>query len=218
MIRIIRKPIKHLYLRIHVDGEIVVSAPMHCPNEVIDDFIDSKATWIAQKRQQQQQRLISAKRLQTDENTLVLWGNRHPIKYRVGHRHGVELIDNIGYVTLRQSSSIDKRQGVINAYYREQLLVAAQNHVDHYQSLLKVRVHEIRTRQMKSRWGSCNIVAKRLWFNRQLARFHRKCLEYVVVHEMVHLIERGHNRRFYRLIGEVMPDWQKWHNLLKTLC
>jgi predicted metal-dependent hydrolase len=78
-----------------------------------------------------------------------------------------------------------------------------------------VEVNSFRIKKMKTRWGSCNRKAGRIWFNLELAKKPAECLEYIVVHEMVHLLERGHNRVFYGYMDRFLPDWRRYNNLLK---
>ncbi len=231
---IIRKPIKHLYLRVHIDGNIVVSAPMTMPMKTIQSFIDSKKTWIENKQRQQAQRkqllytdnptdnpTDTALNNSTDKPTqLVLFGQHYPLVYRSGqginHNHLV-LQGQGAIISLRKNSTGLSVANTINTFYRQQLQTELNALVYRYQSVIGVRVSEIRIKQMKTKWGTCNIPNKRLWFNLQLAKLPIKCSEYVVVHEMTHLLERYHNRRFYQLVETAMPDWEVWHRYLKKL-
>lgn len=220
-ITIIRKPIKHLYLRIHTDGQVVVSAPKQMPMKTISAFIDSKQHWIATKKRQQQERAERKKLSHTDNlNELMLFGEKYPITYRSGQgvrKNHIELQGQEAICYLRSNNVKPSVEKLINQFYRQQLQTVLNEQVYRYESVIGVSVNEIRIKQMKTKWGTCNIPNKRLWFNLRLANLPIKCSEYVVVHEMTHLLERYHNRRFYQLVEKAMPDWEVWHRYLKKL-
>ena len=81
---------------------------------------------------------------------------------------------------------------------------------------MQVEVREIRTRNMKTKWGTCNCRERRIWLNLQLVKWPLSCLEYIIVHEFTHLLERGHNKRFYALLDGYLPDWRKQRKILKS--
>ncbi len=217
-ITIIRKPIKHLYLRVHTDGKVVVSAPKQMSMKTIETFIDSKQDWITSKKEQQAKRKTISSTDNDDE--LLLFGEKYPMIYRSGQgirKNQLELQGQEAIISLRETTplptlSVEK---LIKQFYRQQLQAVLYEQVRYYQPIIGVSVNEVRIKQMKTKWGTCNIPNKRLWFNLQLAKLPIKCSEYVVVHEMTHLLERYHNRRFYRLVEKAMPDWEVWHRYLK---
>ncbi len=216
-VSVVRKRIKNLYIRLYPDGRTVVSAPHHLSDKSIQDFIESKRQWIAEKRIQQSRRQPRPSSTTTMPTELQLWGQSYPLVYQRGGKNALIVSDNVGVVTQRNKPKVAQVNTLINEYYRRCLMERVEQYVANYQPIIGVNVNEIRSKRMKTKWGSCNIGAKRLWFNVGLAQFTPRCTEYVVVHEMTHLVERYHNRRFYRLVGEAMPDWQYWHNYLKTV-
>ncbi len=191
-ITIVRKPIKHLYLRIHTDGQVVVSAPKQMPMKTIQAFIDSKQNWIATKQRQQQERPERKKLSATDNlNELMLFGEKYLITYRSGQsvrKNHLELQGQEAVLYLRKNNSNPTGLSVeklINQFYRQQLQAVLNEQVYRYESVIGVSVNEIRIKQMKN--------------------------------EMTHLLERYHNRRFYQLVEKAMPDWEVWHRYLKKL-
>lgn len=221
-VQIIRKPIKHLYLRVYADGNVVVSAPKRLSMKSIQAFIDGKRDWIAQKQQQIQQQSSFLPHVEPDKtppNTLTLFGQTYPLSYQYGQRgvNRVQFQDDVGVIYLRKNSTTVSINQVINTFYRQQLLAELLKKVAQYQPIIGVDVNEVKIKRMKTKWGTCNTTAKRLWFNLHLARLPLACTEYVVVHEMTHLLERYHNRRFYALVEQAMPNWQHWHHYLKKV-
>jgi len=104
---------------------------------------------------------------------------------------------------------------VLTEWYRAELKREIPKLIEKWQRIMKVDVRDFGVKRMKTRWGTCNIRAKRIWLSLELAKKDPKCLEYVVVHEMVHLLERLHNKRFYRLMDQFLPDWRERDLLLK---
>ena len=109
---------------------------------------------------------------------------------------------------VRTGSDRAKRAAVLESWYRSQVLDAAQSLLEPWASKVGVEVDDVRVRRMKTRWGSCNAEAARIWLNTELAKKPPKCLEYILVHEMVHLIERRHTERFRALMDAAMPSWR----------
>ncbi|MGY0400158.1 MAG: M48 family metallopeptidase [Ostreibacterium sp.] len=217
-ITIIRKNIKHLYLRVYQDGRTVVSAPCGMTKHTIEQFIAKKSQWIICARHQQQQKSNhSLVTLTKNFTVLTLWGHVYPIEQREVTKNSLVIKEGICQINVRKDSTTTQLEKLIIDYYRVQLMGYLPSLVRQYEPLIGVSVKEIRTKNMKTKWGTCNVQDKRLWFNVHLARFDPKSIEYVVVHEMVHLLERHHNTRFYHLIERVMPDWQQWHDYLQVV-
>ena len=108
------------------------------------------------------------------------------------------------------------RQTVLETWYREQLSLLIPPLIAKYEPLMAVSVAEWRIRKMKTRWGTCNIPKRRIWINLELAKLQPECLEHIVVHEMVHLLERGHNARFYGFMDQFLPDWRTARDQLRV--
>lgn len=214
---ITRKPIKHLYLRISIDGELLVSAPKRMAKKEIMAFLADNADWIAQKQQQQAKRKKQRQKPHHSSEQLNLFGQTYPLAYQRGGQGSLQIINNVGELRLRSDATAKTRDNVIRRFYRQQLFLQLEKQVARYQPIIGVSVNEIRIKQMKTKWGTCNRQAKRLWFNLQLVHLPLSCLEYVVVHEMTHLLEARHNARFYHLVENVLPDWRVWHHYLRNL-
>lgn len=212
-IHITRKPIKHLYLRINRNGELHLSAPQRMPHAEIMAFVAQKQDWIQQKQQQQAARAKAS----NDNTTLTVFGKTYAIVRHVGAYANDLILDNgVCHIFLQPSNAtaeIERR--LIVEYYRYCLQPILTEYVTQYQPIIGVYPKEIRTKNMKTKWGTCNTHAARLWFNVQLARFPKSHIEYVVVHEMVHLLEPSHNQRFYALVEKAMPNWKRYHDALK---
>lgn len=192
------------------DGRVRVSAPLHISDERVRAAIVSRLAWI--KKQQQK----FADQPRQSEREMVT-GEAH---YFMGKCYRLEVIERLGRheVALKNSSKLQlfirpnttlvNRQKVLNEWYRQQLKTSLPSIIKKYESLMEVEVREFGIKKMKTRWGTCNSKAKRIWLNLELAKKSPACLEFIVIHEMAHLIERKHNERFKKLMDKYMPNWR----------
>jgi predicted metal-dependent hydrolase len=109
---------------------------------------------------------------------------------------------------VRPQTTKEKRKSILDEWYRNQLKASLPSLIVKWERKMNVKVNEFGIKKMKTKWGTCSREAKRLWLNLELAKKPGECLEYIVVHEMVHLLERNHNDRFISLISELMPKWR----------
>jgi predicted metal-dependent hydrolase len=109
---------------------------------------------------------------------------------------------------VRPDTDTEQRQTIINEWYRAELKKLIQPIIDKWQTRIGVTVDDWQVKQMKTKWGTCNIEKKRIWINLELAKKPLNCLEYIVVHEMIHLLERHHNDRFLALVESFLPQWK----------
>ncbi|MFZ4592347.1 MAG: M48 family metallopeptidase, partial [Ignavibacteria bacterium] len=120
------------------------------------------------------------------------------------------VIRNKTYLDLfiRKNTSRDKCNEILNEWYREHLKAKLPKLIAKWERKINVKVNECKVKQMKTKWGSCNISAKRIWLNLELAKKPTICLEYIIVHEFIHLLERHHNEKFRAYLDKYMPQWQ----------
>lgn len=208
-----RKSIKNMYLRIiPPDGSIHVSIPTDMPEETVIAFIKERIPWIRTKKANLTQSLLEQKvsgRNYLTGETHYLWGK--PLYLDVittNSRPGVQLYANSIQLYIYPESTIQQRKSLLSKWYRRQLSDMIPQIFEHWESIMGVHAHEIHIKIMKTRWGTCNIKAKRIWLNLYLAQTPLECVEYVIVHELCHLIEPGHNQRFYHYMDVFMPDWK----------
>lgn len=210
-IEVTRKEIKHLYIRIdRSDGRIRVSAPRRMSDAAIHEAVHRNRAWI-ERRRQRIAALAPFRPLVLESGASVpVFGESKRLEIAEGPgRHCVRLReDGVLEMRVRAGTNRDGRAAVLDAWYRAQLRYRIAALIRTWEPIMGVSVAECGVRRMRSRWGSCNIRARRIWLNLELARRRPECLEYVVVHEMVHLLERGHNRRFYAFMDAFLPNWR----------
>ena len=210
-IEIVRKDIKNLHVGVYPPvGRVRIATPLHLNDEAVRLAVVSRLGWI--RRQQ-----ANFNQQQRQSNREFSPGESH---YFQGRRYRLNVIEHDGntLVHLPNSRTInlfvavgtngEKREAALQQWYRRQLRKQIPSLLAKWQARLGVTVSEVRIRKMKTRWGSCNSSAGRIWLNVELAKKSPSCLEYILVHEMLHLLERRHNQRFRLLIDTVMPTWR----------
>lgn len=210
-IDIIKKNIKNLYISVlPPSGSVRVSAPLKMNDEMIKSFIMSKVPWIIKSQSRFKNRAVQIERKYVSGESIYLWGRRYEMN--VEYTKTACKIDIIGdklYFCIRKQSTMEQRQSALNEWYRRQLKDKVLPLLEKWQDILGVKVQEFRIKKMRTRWGTCNINDKRIWLNLELAKKPPECLEYVVVHELVHLLERNHNKVFKAYMDKFLPDWRK---------
>lgn len=215
-IRVERKSIKTIRLSVHPpDGLVKVSAPLSISLKTIREFLVSKQDWI-NKHRQRFEAFNLARGIEKD--VFYFQGRRYFLKV-VEHDKAtrIELVDESLVLFVRASVSLEKRLAFIEAWYRKQLKSQIALLVKQYEGLIGVEVRSFGIRKMKTKWGTCNITQQRIWLNLELIKKPPVCLEYVVVHEMVHLLERYHNARFKGFMDGFLPDWRERKVLLNSV-
>lgn len=210
-VEIRRKAIKNLHVGVYPpDGKVRVAVPQHLDDEAVRLAIVSRLSWIRRQRQGfARQARQSAREMITGESH-YFWGRRYRLNVveRPGKSH-VRVVNNSALeLQVRPDTERAMLQQALDGWYRHQIKARIPELLAVWEPVLGVDVADCRIRRMKTRWGSCNIEARRIWLNLELAKKSPRCLEYIVVHEMVHLLERQHTDRFRTLMDQCMPDWR----------
>lgn len=215
---VVRKEIKNLHISVlPPDGKVRVSAPLHLTDEVIRAAVIARMSWI-----RKQQRDFKAQPRQSDREMVsgeshFLWGKKYRLEAIV--RTGKHEIQKQGMAKLRlyisPNTKTENKQLVINEWYRGLLKEQLNPLLKKWQAKLDVKASFVGIRRMKTKWGSCNPQTARVWLNLELAKKPIECLEYILVHELVHLLERHHNERFVQLMDKYLPKWRSCRQLLK---
>ncbi|MCF8222912.1 MAG: M48 family metallopeptidase [Bacteroidales bacterium] len=208
---IIRKPIKNIYIRIYPpDGRVVVSAPLKMPAKAVKSFINSKKAWI--ERQHTKLSKIGERSLKTynDGESHYYRGKKYTLRVVNGKSvSDVSVTEDEIIICCRSACTAEKTKALLEWWYRERLKEKVPLLVAKWEKRMGLRVSETRIKRMKTRWGTCNIARKRIWLNLELAKYDDLILEYIIVHEMVHLLERKHNERFYSYMNKYLPAWRE---------
>jgi len=211
-----RKDIKNVHLSVNPpDGRVRISAPLRMSVDTIRVFVITKLGWIKRQQQKLQEQEREPPRECIDRESHYLWGKRYLLK--IVEKDAVPFITikhNKIVLRIRPGTSDEQKQFVLAEWYREQLKETVPGLVAKWEALLGVKVDKVFYRRMKTKWGSCNHYARHIRINTELAKKPPECLEYVVMHEMTHLLEPSHNSRFISLIDQFMPKWKFYKNEL----
>lgn len=212
IIEIERKKIKNLHLRVYPpDGRVKVSAPLRFSEDMIRSFAVSKIDWIRNNRNR-----IKEKNPQTpyefaSGESHLFNGCYYRLELIVSNtKPHVEIEGQILKLYVRPGSEADKRKAVMDDFYRGQLKQVLPGIIARWEKEIKVKVNEFGIKKMRTKWGTCNRNARRIWINLELAKKPPECLEYIVVHELVHLLERYHNSVFYGYMDKFLPQWRMY--------
>lgn len=207
---VIQKQIKNIHLSVHPPtGRVRISAPSRLSLDTIRIFAISKLGWIKKHQAKFKNQLRETPRDYISNESHFYNGKRYLLKVAenkavpkvvLKHEH-IEL-----YV--RPNSTRLQRKNILDAWYRERLKDTIPKLISKWEKNMNVKVNEFGIKKMRTKWGTCSIRAKRIWLNLELAKKSPLCLEYIVVHEMIHLLERHHNARFKAYMDSYVPEWK----------
>lgn len=216
---VVLKDIKNVHLSVYPPkGRVRIAAPLRMNIDTIRIYAISKLGWIKKQQQKFQSQARETPREYLYKEGHYLLGKRYLLKI-IEHKAPPEVRLKHNYIELqvRPGTSTEKRQTIIEEWYRNQLKELVPSIVKKWEKVMRVSVDEIGLRKMKTKWGTCNIEAKRIWLNLELAKKPLPCIEYIIVHEMVHLLERNHNEKFIAHLNNYLPEWKQLKNELNKL-
>ena len=210
-IEVTRKNVKHLRIVAYPSHKSVrISSPMHIDYEEIREFAESKAGWIKKHFETVGTKNQKLSEVYSDGSTHYLWGEPFRLKVVEGADYFSvsKVADQIVELRVKRGYSLQIRERVMREWYRRELKRPIPALIKKWEPVMNVTVNEWNVKKMKTRWGTCNTRAGRIWISLHLAMKSPEFLEYIIVHEMTHLLERGHTRRFYRLMDSFHSEWR----------
>ena len=216
---VVLKDIKNVHLSVHPPtGRVRLAAPQRMDMDAIRLFAISKLGWIKKQQRKLQEQERETPREYLERESHYVWGKRYLLSVdEVNEPPSVELKHNKMLLRVRPESDEAKRQQIVEDWYREQVKNATADLITKWEPKIGVTVVGFYVRRMKTRWGSCNSQAQTIRLNTDLAKKPRECLEYIVVHEMIHILEPTHNERFQAYMNEFMPEWEHQRQVLNRL-
>jgi len=212
-----RKRMKYLRIRIlNNDGSVRVSAPKRVSMATITSFISSRISWIKSAQDKIRNRVKPAELQYISGEDHYFFGQKFTLELAVKGKAAIDFEAAKIILRVKENSTILQRQKLLENFYRAELQKLIPQYIAKLEPIMKVKVLEFKIKKMKTRWGTCNPRAKRIWLNLELAKKPLLCLEYIVTHEMVHLLERKHNKRFFSLMDRFMPNWRECKSDLKS--
>lgn len=209
-IEVVRKHIKNLHLHIHPPaGNVRISAPVRMSSDTIRNFAISKLDWIRKHQTHLRNQTRSAPLSYTYGENHYLWGKLYILQIiEIAAPPRVEIQSDRILLQVHPNSDVAEKRAILDEFYRQQLEVAIRPLIAKWEQSIGVSVVSFSVRKMKTKWGSCTPALQTMRFNLELTKKPAACLEYVIVHELVHLLEPSHNHRFTALMDSFLPQWR----------
>ncbi len=216
---VLRKDIKNLHLSVHPPtGRVRIAAPLGLDVDAIRAFAVSRIAWIRKNQRKLVAQPREPEREYIDRESHFIWGERALL--RLHHGNGPPLVrraHRVIHLTVRVDTTRDERHEIIERWYRDELRRVAEPIVRLWETRLGVAVGGVFVQRMKTKWGSCHRETRNIRLNTDLARKPLDCLEYVVLHELIHILEPTHSEAFYGVLDRCLPQWREIRRLLNSL-
>lgn len=205
-----KKNIKNMHLQIKPpDGHVVISAPLSMDDKAIEVYARTNLSWIKKQIEKFQQQPRSAKRQYVSGETMYIWGKQYYLSFVPdAQKNSFEIQGDKAILSMREDSTVKQRENYVREQYRSLLKVEIERLLPKWEQITELHCESWQTKYMVTRWGTCNTEKKKLWFNLQLAQKPIECLEYVILHELIHLRERTHNSTFIAYMDMYMKNWR----------
>jgi predicted metal-dependent hydrolase len=216
---VVQKDIKNIHLSVYPpNGRVKIAAPLRMDVETIRIFAISKLGWIKRQQTKLRNQEREAPREYISRESHYYLGVRYLLKVvERDSKPSVAIMHDNLILQVKPDTNAEQRQILLQEWYRAQLKALVPHYIAKWEKIMGVQVSEFGIKKMKTKWGTCNIEAKRVWINLELAKKPLECLEYIVVHEMVHLLERSHNARFIAYMNQFLPQWRSLKEALNRL-
>ncbi len=217
VVYVVRKDIKNLHLAVYPpNGRVRVATPLRVDDEAVRLAIISKLSWIKRQQTKFKEQERQSEREYVSGESHYFQGARYRLNVFYRDGAGQVVIRNKKLIDLyvRPTSTTTQRERVMTAWYRAYLKQTVLPLITKWEKIIGVEVADWGIKRMKTKWGTCNIEARRIWLNLELAKKSSRCFEYILIHEMVHLLERHHNERFLELMNKFMPHWRQYRDEL----
>lgn len=213
------KNIKNIHLSVYPPtGRVRISAPLNMNLDTIRIYAISKLPWIRKNQVKMLKQARETPREYLERESHYVWGKRYLLRLlETDATTNITLKHRELVLQVRPETSLAQKQMLLDAWYREQIKEAAPPLIQKWEKLMSVTVNNFYVQKMKTKWGSCNIESNNIRLNSELAKKPIEYLEYVIVHELAHLIEPTHNSRFVGLMEQFMPKWKAYRDQLNQL-
>lgn len=218
-INIQKKNIKNMHLQIKPpDGHVVISVPLSMDDKAIEVYARTNLSWIKKQIEKFQQQSRSSKRQYVSGETMYVWGKQYYLYFVPDSKKNSFKIDGDKVIlSMRVDSTVEQREKYVREQHRLLLKAEIEKFLAKWEKITGIYCKSWQTKYMVTRWGTCNIEKKKLWFNLQLTQKPIECLEYVILHELIHLKERTHNSTFIGYMDMYMKNWRMVRKELNDL-
>lgn len=209
-IAVCKKKIKNMHLYVKPpNGAVTISVPIAMSDEAVERFVRTKVNWIKRQIAKFDKQPRQSEREYVSGETLYIWGRQYYLQTEYGNRNTLTLSGDKAVLTVRKESTAEQRENFVREQYRELLKAEIARLLPKWEKITGLRATAWQTKYMTTRWGTCNTKTGKIWLNLQLAKKTPECLDYVILHELAHLVEKSHNERFVSLMDKYMPMWRE---------
>ena len=217
-VKVEKKKIKNMHLYIKPPyGEVLCTAPKFASNKSIESFIRSNSEFIISRVNKFRNAEIPLCPQYVSGEKIAIWGDKYTLSCREGKSFNLELLDDVAIFTDKPSSTLEQREKFFLEWYRSELKERVDLLLPKWEEYSNLKCSSWQSKNMKTRWGTCNTKTNKIWLNVQLAKYPVECLEYVILHELAHTKVANHGPEFKAILNEFMPEWKTYRNRLKQL-
>ena len=211
VVTVSKKAIKNMHLYVKPpDGHVTVSAPLQQSDESIEIFIRTKLGWIRRQQEKFEKQPRQTEREYVSGEALYVWGRQYYLLVNYSNKGNSLVLDGEkAILTVREGSTTEQRAKVVNEWYRGILKTEITRILPKCEKIAGLHPAKWQIKYMTTRWGTCNVVSRKIWINLQLAKKTPECLEYIILHELTHLKEKSHNENFVAMMDRFIPNWRE---------
>lgn len=215
-VEVVKKNIKNLHLSVlPPDGKVRVSAPETLSDDAIAMFVRTKIGWIRKQQEKFELQPRQSERQYVSGETLYVWGRQYFLRVEYSYKgNSLVLSGDNAILTVRKESTVKQRETFVNEWYRTLLKAEVEKYLPKWEKITGLQCSSWQSKYMTTKWGTCNTSTRKIWLNLQLAKKPIECLEYVILHELVHLKIRNHGTEFVAEMNRYMQNWREIRNQL----
>jgi predicted metal-dependent hydrolase len=215
-VEVVKKNIKNLHLSVlPPDGKVRVSAPETLSDDAIAMFVRTKIGWIRKQQEKFELQPRQSERQYVSGETLYVWGRQYFLRVEYSYKgNSLVLSGDNAILTVRKESTVKQRETFVNEWYRTLLKAEVEKYLPKWERITGLQCSSWQSKYMTTKWGTCNTSTGKIWLNLQLAKKPIECLEYVILHELIHLKVRNHGPEFVTEMNRYMQNWREIRNQL----
>ena len=215
-VEVVKKNIKNLHLSVlPPDGKVRVSAPEALSDDAIAMFVRTKIGWIRKQQEKFELQPRQSERQYVSGETLYVWGRQYFLRVEYSYKgNSLVLSGDNAILTVRKESTVKQRETFVNEWYRTLLKAEVEKYLPKWERITGLQCSSWQSKYMTTKWGTCNTSTGKIWLNLQLAKKPIECLEYVILHELIHLKVRNHGPEFVTEMNRYMQNWREIRNQL----
>ena len=215
-VEVVKKNIKNLHLSVlPPDGKVRVSAPEALSDDAVAMFVRTKIGWIRKQQEKFELQPRQSERQYVSGETLYVWGRQHFLRVEYSYKgNSLVLSGDNAILTVRKESTVKQRETFVNEWYRTLLKTEVEKYLPKWEKITGLQCSSWQSKYMTTKWGTCNTSTGKIWLNLQLAKKPIECLEYVILHELIHLKVRNHGPEFVAEMNRYMQNWREIRNQL----